>query len=277
MADIAFIGTGNLAGSLIRGLTGSGFATTTLALADRDPAKSQALAQKHPGVEVCSSNREAATGSGTLVVCVKPGDVRGVCEEISPVLRTHSTVLISVAAGITTAMLADWTHPRQPLVRSMPNTPVAVGCGMSALYASSNISRAQRGDAERIFAAVGDVVWIEDEKMMDAVTALSGSGPAYFFRVIEALVKGAAALGMDAATATRLATQTAFGAANLVLNGNADLRTLREVVTSKGGTTEQALASLEQSGIDPMFEHALAAAARRSSEISRDLADQTGN
>ena len=274
MAHIAFIGSGNLAGSLVRGLIERGFAASGIALADRDAAKTGALAEKHPGIVIRASNREVAADCEILIISVKPGDVRGVCEETREVLRTRSALLVSVAAGVTTEMLAGWTQPRQALVRSMPNVPVAIGCGMSALYAGPGVSPTQRDKVEQIFAAVGDVTWVEDEKLMDVVTALSGSGPAYFFRVIEALAKGAVALGMDAASAQRLAVQTAFGAASLARRGSADPKTLREMVSSRGGTTEQALASLEQSDIDTMFKRALEAAAHRSQEISRDLDEQ---
>ncbi len=277
MTSISFIGAGNLAGSLIRGLTEHGVDASALAITDCDTVKAEMLARKCPGVTVRASNREAAADCGILIACVKPGDVRGVCKEVGPLLRARSAVLVSVAAGVTTAMLTDWTHRPPPLVRCMPNTPVAVGCGMSVLYASADVSRAQRDAVERIFAAVGDAAWLEDEAMMDAVTALSGSGPAYFFRVIEALAQGAGALGMDAATAQKLTVQTALGAATLARCGNADPATLRQAVTSKGGTTEQALASLEHSGIDAMFAQALAAAARRSAEISRELERPPGD
>ncbi len=271
MTSISFIGAGNLAGSLIRGLTEHGFDAATLAVSDCDTARAEALARQYPGVTVHASN-QAAADCEILIACVKPDDMRGVCEEIAPALQTHPAVFVSVAAGVTLALLARWTRQSQ-LVRCMPNTPVAAGFGMSVLYATADVSQAQRGEVESIFTAVGDAAWVENEALMDAVTALSGSGPAYFFRVIEALAKGAVALGVDAAAAQKLAVQTALGAATLARRDDADPKTLREMVTSKGGTTECAVASLEQSGIDAMFERALDAAAQRSAEISRELGD----
>ncbi len=271
MTNISFIGAGNLAGNLIRGLINHGFDASAIAAADRDEAKTEALAKACPGITTYTSNRKAAASCEALIACVKPGDLRGVCEETGPLLQTRSAVFVSVAAGATLAVLAKWMRRPPPLLRCMPNTPVAVGCGMSVLYAGAGVSQAQRDIAERIFTAVGDVAWITDEAMMDAVTALSGSGPAYFFRVIEALTKGASALGMDVATAQKLAIQTALGAATLARRDDADPKTLREIVTSEGGTTERAVASLEQNDIDTMFERALATAAQRSEEISREL------
>ena len=276
MTDISFIGTGNLTAALVRGLVGRGFEPSTLAVTDLDANKAQALAREHPGLVVHASNREAAMHCKTLILCVKPDAVRGVCEDLVPALESPKSkwpLLVSVAAGVTLKMLARWTGKTEALVRVMPNTPIAVGRGMSVLCADANVTQAQRDPVEAIFAAVGRTAWIEDETLMDTVTALSGSGPAYFFRVIEALERGAIALGLDAATARKLATQTALGAATLARPDNAtpDPRTLREAVTSPGGTTERALAALEQADVDAMFKTALEVAAERSREISREL------
>lgn len=276
MANISFIGAGNLAASLVQGLVERGFDASALALADADAAKAESLAAKHPGVAVRASNHEAAADCEVLVACVKPGDVRGVCEEVGEVLRARSGLLVSVAAGVSCAMLSKWTRNPPPLVRCMPNTPVAVGLGMSVLYAGAGVSRAHRELAESIFAAVGDTAWIEDETLMDPVTAVSGSGPAYFFRVMEALVRGAVALGIDPPAARKLVVQTALGAAALAHRED-DLAALREKVTSKGGTTECAVEVLEQSDIDGTFERALTSAARRSREISRRLDSDSGD
>ena len=280
MAKIAFIGAGNLAGSLIRGLAAQGIDTRTLAISDCDPARTAALAKEFPHLIVHNSNREAVTERAILIACVKPDVAREVCRELGALLRPRHCVLVSVAAGITLEMLRRWTSDGVTppgLIRCMPNTPVAVGKGMSVLCANNEVSVIERCRVEDIFSAVGATLWTEDETTMDAVTALSGSGPAYFFRVIEAMIKAAAALGMDAATAQQLACQTALGAAHLLSDGTADPKTLRQAVTSKGGTTECAIAALEQANIDALFKQALAAAARRSRELSRDLDDRGGD
>ena len=271
MTKVSFIGAGKLSSSLIGGLTTHGFAPSTLAVADCDPAQTAALAAKHPELTIHTSNQAAAAHCETLIACVKPHDMRKVCADVGSALQGRRAVFVSVAAGVTLAMLAKWMRQAPPLVRCMPNTPVAVGCGMIVLCANTSVSQTQRDAIERIFTCVGDVAWIENEALMDIVTALSGSGPAYFFRVIESLTQAAVTLGMDAATAKRLAVQTALGAATLAQHSNADVATLRAAVTSKGGTTERALASFEQSGIDAMFERALSAAAARSREISNQL------
>ena len=278
MATISFIGAGNLGGSLVRGLVKSGFDAAELVVSDRCAEKTESLAKACPGVVIRASNRQAATDCRVLVLCVEPGDVRGVCEEIGEEIGNGptpapSTVLISVAAGVTLAMLSAWTRGLLSLVRCMPNTPVVVGYGMSALHAGADVSEAQRRLVEQIFDTVGRTVWIEDEVLMDVVTALSGSGPAYFFRVMEALEGVAMKLGLDAATTRELVVQTALGAAQFARRSELDIGALREMVTSRGGTTECALASLEKQDIDAVFERAVRAAVRRSREISRGLSE----
>ena len=270
MGNISFIGAGKLAGNLIRGLTEHGFDTSSLAVADRVPAQTKTLAARHPGLAVHASN-QAAADCDVLIACVKPEDLREVCRNIAEPLQARAAVFVSVAAGATLEILAKWTSRTLPTVRCMPNTPVAVGCGMTVLCANASVSRTQRETVEYIFASVGEVAWIENEAVMDLVTALSGSGPAYFFRVIESLAQAATALGMDAAMANKLAVQTALGAATLAQHSENDVATLRAAVTSKGGTTERALAALDQNGVDQMFERALSAAAARSREISATL------
>ena len=274
MATISFIGAGNLGGSLVRGLIKSGFDATEIAVSDRYAGKAEALAKACPGIAICASNHQVAADCQALVFCVKPDDTRGVCKEISDSLASAtSTVLVSVSAGVTLAMLSAWTRGLLPLVRCMPNTPAVVGYGMSVLYAGTGISETRRRLVERIFNAVGKAVWVGDEALMDAATALSGSGPAYFFRVMEALERVAMKLGFDAATAKELVAQTALGAAQFARRSELDVSALREMVTSKGGTTERAIASLERQDIDRVFEQAIRAAAERSREISRSLSE----
>ena len=271
MANISFIGAGNLAGSLIRGLIKHGFDISTLSVADLETSKTNEIKKSYPGIRICTSNQEAVENGEVLIACVKPNDLRGVCEEISQTLQSHPTVLVSVAAGVTLAMLTKWTCKALPLIRCMPNTPVSVGYGMSVLYAGADVSQQQHNLVDEIFTAVGATTWIENETLMDAITAISGSGPAYFFRVIEALERSAINLGIDAETAQKLITQTALGAATLVHQSKLDVKKLRAMVTSKGGTTERAITSLEQSDIDTIFEQAVTAATDCSREISNEL------
>ncbi len=274
MATISFIGAGNLGGSLARGLVKSGFDATELAVSDRRTEKTRSLAKACPGISIYASNRQAMIDCRVLVLCVEPVDMRGVCEEISGELTsTPSAVVVSVAAGVTLAMLSAWTRGLFPLVRCMPNTPAVVGYGMSALHAGTGVPEIQRRLVERIFNAVGKTVWIEDEALMDVVTALSGSGPAYFFRVMEALERAAVKFGLDAATAQELVAQTALGAAQFARRSELDIGALREMVTSRGGTTERALAALEKQDIDAVFERVVQAAVQRSREISNSLGE----
>ncbi|RMG60028.1 MAG: pyrroline-5-carboxylate reductase, partial [Gammaproteobacteria bacterium] len=218
------------------------------------------------------SNAEAMAECAATVLAVKPQVMRTVAEGLAPALDAHPQLVISIAAGIREADLDRWLGGGRAIVRCMPNTPALVRSGASGLHANARVSDAQRELAEHILRAVGLVVWVEQEAQIDAVTAVSGSGPAYFFLVMEAMTDAGERLGLERETARLLTLETALGAARLALESGEDVATLRERVTSKGGTTEAALRVLTEGGLPELFDEALKAAARRAAE----LADQLG-
>jgi pyrroline-5-carboxylate reductase len=263
---IGFIGAGNMASALIEGLLATGLAADRLFASDPSPDKRAALQAR--GLHVSSDNEAVLRASDVLILAVKPQVLAAVVGALHPVLASKPVLLISVAAGVTTQRLADWTPAGQAIVRCMPNTPALVQAGATALYANASTSAAQRGIATAILQAVGLTCWLEDEAQMDAVTALSGSGPAYFFLMLEALEAAAVQLGLPAPLARQLATQTAFGAAKLALGSDVDAAELRRRVTSPGGTTEAALKQFDADHFRHIVARAVAKAAARSAELA---------
>lgn len=260
-----------MARSLIGGLISDGFDPSHIHVSDHEPLGLQALADQYP-VHIYSSNIEAAKVCNVLILAVKPQQLQSVVRQLAPHWRAN-TLLISIAAGIRIGDIARWLGQEQAaIVRAMPNTPSLVQAGASALTANAFVSSQQHELAESILRAVGLTLWVHGEAKMDAVTALSGSGPAYFFLVMEAMESAATEMGLDAESARLLCLQTAFGAAKMALESNETTKTLRERVTSPGGTTERALDVLEDGGLRSLFENALVAAALR----ARELADQLG-
>lgn len=269
--SIAFIGGGNVARSLIGGLIADGVPAARLEASEPDPVRRAAL-EREFGVRVTTDNAAAAAAAGVVVLAVKPQIMAGVARGLAASLAGRETLVISVAAGIRSSDLARWLGGEVAIVRAMPNTPALLGCGATALYAAPGVTAMQRERAEFILRAVGSVNWVEDEAHMDAVTALSGSGPAYFFLLIEAMADGATALGLPADLARLLALETALGAARMAIESEEDIAALRHQVTSPGGTTEAALAALEAGGFRALVTTALARAEAR----SRELADSFG-
>lgn len=268
---IAFIGAGNMAGALIGGLLADGVPAQQLIATDPSAEKCAALSAA-TGIRTLQDNRAAAAMADTLVLAVKPQVLRDVATELAPVVGEQQPLVISIAAGIRCDSLAAWLGGGDiALVRTMPNTPALVQAGASVLFATPAVSELQRERAESLMRAVGITQWIDDEALMDAVTALSGSGPAYFFLVMEALEDAARQLGLPQETARLLTLQTAFGAARMALESSEPPGALRTRVTSPGGTTERALATLEDGGIRDLFQRALKAARDRSVELSKDL------
>jgi pyrroline-5-carboxylate reductase len=264
---IAFVGGGQMAGSLIGGLLGAGHPAARLLVAEPDAARADALRREY-GVEVRVRGADVAPGADALVLAVKPQAMR---EALAGVAPAASTTVISIAAGLRVAALRRWLGTAAPLVRAMPNTPALLRAGITGLHAPAGTPQPSRALAARILGAVGAVCWLDDEAQLDAVTALSGSGPAYFFLVAEALRDAGVALGLDAATATLLAQKT-LGGAGRMADAGPDVAELRANVTSKGGTTEAALARLEAGGLRPLFADALRAATARSRELGDALA-----
>lgn len=269
---ITFIGGGNMARSLISGLIADGFNPQHIHVSDPEPLCLQALTDKYP-VQTYSSNIDAAKDSDILILAVKPQQLQAVVKQLRPEWNNH-TLLISIAAGIRINDIARWLERDQAaIVRTMPNTPAMVQAGATALYASPAVNPQQHELAESIMRAVGLTVWLDDETQLDAVTALSGSGPAYFFLVMEAMEFAAIEMGLSPETARLLCIQTAFGSAKMALESDDSTRTLRQKVTSPGGTTERAIHELEDGGVRGLFENALIAAALRSRELAKQLGE----
>lgn len=268
--SIGFIGGGNMARSLIGGLIARGTEPASMIVADPLDTQRASLAGTY-GVAVTDDNTAVAKNSQVLVLAVKPQDMRAATTGIASALR-NDVLIVSVAAGIRAGDIRRWAQGRA-VVRCMPNRPALEGCGMTALYAPPEIGADERRRAEEILSAVGATVWVDDETLMDAVTAVSGSGPAYFFLLIEILEQAGVKLGLPTEVAHRLAVETAYGAGNMARRAKESPTTLREQVTSKGGTTAAALQHLEAHNVRAIFADAIAAAARRSAE----LAEQFGN
>ena len=265
---ITFIGAGNMARSLIVGLL-QDKAQVALRVADPDQHQLDAIRQHWPEVMATTNNLEAIQGADVVVLAVKPQIMREVAQGLAAQVQRSHPLIVSVAAGIRESALNGWLGGNLPLVRCMPNTPALVQAGATGLYANANVSEAQRSLAESILRAVGITLWFDEEDKLDAVTAVSGSGPAYFFLVMEAMQTAAEKLGIEAEDAKLLVIQTALGAARLALESGEQPAELRRKVTSKGGTTEAALKVLNEGGLPALFEQALAAAANRSRELAQ--------
>jgi len=263
---IAFIGGGNMAAALIGGMKRAGLAHA-IAVLEVDADRRGQLAREY-GV---ATHGEAGAWLGdcdTVVLAVKPQQMRGAVESVRPFLARP--LVLSIAAGVRAATLARWLGS-DVIVRTMPNTPALVGAGMTGAVALGGVTPAQHANAEEILRAVGEVVWFRDESMLDPVTAISGSGPAYVFYFIEAMEQAAIEMGLDAARARLLAVQTFTGAARLAAASPEPVSVLRERVTSKGGTTAAALASLDADQVRRAIVKALHAANARAGELGDDL------
>ena len=267
---ITFVGGGNMARSLIGGLVGQSVAAEQIRVLDPDP-EAAARIEDRWGVAVTSEPAEALADTGTVVLAVKPQVVPTAIAAIREHLPDTRPLIISVAAGTTTTTLAGLLGHPLPIIRAMPNTPALLGCGATALFAASGVNAREKERAEHILRAAGLVVWVDDEAQMDAVTAVSGSGPAYFFYLMEHLLAGAVAEGLPAETARLLIMETALGAARMALESDDDMATLRQRVTSPGGTTEAAVKSLQSDGFGTAISRAVAAAADRSRTLAADL------
>jgi pyrroline-5-carboxylate reductase len=269
-AYLTFIGGGNMAGSLVGGLISDGWDPARIRVADADPEARERMAARHQ-VTTTPDNAAAIGDANVVVLAVKPQILRAVAGELSAAVAQQRPLVISIAAGIREATLRDWLGKDTAIVRAMPNTPALVQSGATALYANTVVTDEQRSLAESILRAVGLAIWIEDEDQMDAVTALSGSGPAYFFLFMEAMQTAGTELGLPAETARLLALQTAFGAARMALESPEDAATLRRHVTSPGGTTEAAINILQEGGLEDLVRRALQGAARRSKELAGEF------
>lgn len=265
--QIAFIGGGNMGRALIAGLIAHGTSPANLAVADPNEAARSALAVDF-GVRTGTDNAALAGAADILVLAVKPQGMAAVLAPLALLLAQRRPLLISIAAGVRTASLAEWSGTDLPIVRAMPNRPALVGAGITGLYATPATPPAARARAEAVMGAVGELVWVESEDHLDVVTAVSGSGPAYFFLLAEQLAHSAVRRGLDPHTARRLAVATLNGAGRLAADGDGDLARLRAEVTSPGGTTEAALEAFAAAHFDAIVAAAVDAAVLRGRELS---------
>jgi pyrroline-5-carboxylate reductase len=265
--SIAFIGGGNMARSLIGALIRGGVATQSIAVAEPDAATRDALARDF-AIRVGTSSGEVARGASTIVLAVKPQVLQAVCAELGRAIGDADPLIVSIAAGIRIDQIEQWIGRPLPVVRAMPNTPALIGAGATGLIANARASADDRARAEAMLGAAGRTAWIEREALMDTVTALSGSGPAYFFLLVEALEDAAVAQGLPRETARMLASQTCLGAGRMLAESGEAPSTLRERVTSPGGTTAAALAAFDDGGLRTLVATAVAAATERGRELS---------
>lgn len=265
---ILFVGGGNMASALIGGLLANGWNAASFTVVELDPGQRQRL-ESTLGIKVYAAPADVSEDADTVVLAVKPQHMRSAAGALAPVLRGQ--LVLSIAAGIRTGDLARWLDGHERIVRVMPNTPALVRAGVAGLYAMPAVTAAERGRAEAILRAVGSTLWVADERLIDAVTAVSGSGPAYVFYFIEALRRGALELGFDRSQAMQLALETFAGAVRLAQTSSEDVSSLRSRVTSKGGTTERALATLDERAVADAIAAAVAAAMRRGEELGDEL------
>lgn len=270
MKKIGFIGAGNMATALVGGLLAKHWSVADIGLSDMSK---EALANHAgKGLFTTTDNSELIQWADVLVLAVKPQVMAQVLQPLTGVAQARKPLIISIAAGIPIASIEHWLGGALPVVRAMPNTPALVQTGAAGLFANAQVSADQCLLAEDILNAVGMAVWVKEESLIDAVTAVSGSGPAYFFYLMESMIAAGTALGLDEATSRELTLQTALGAAKMAQVADVPPAELRRRVTSPGGTTERAIAVLNEAGVNQSMEAALRACAARGVE----LADQLG-
>lgn len=265
---VAFIGGGNMARSLAGGLIARGAPPASITVSEPQAALREGLAREF-GVNVTDDNAVAVRGADLVVLAVKPQVMREVCLGLAG--KIGGATVVSIAAGITCSQIERWLGAAPALVRCMPNTPALLGAGATGLFATATTDAAQRAAAEAVLSAVGLCVWIDDEARMDAVTAVSGSGPAYVFLLAEAMQAAGVDAGLPPEVSRKLTVQTLLGAARMLSEGGEDAATLRQRVTSPNGTTQAALDRFEAGGFRALVRDAVLAAERRGGEMSRAL------
>lgn len=248
----------------------SGHPASAISAADPFPDSLKRIAELGP-VATYADNADAVANADVIILAIKPQVMAEAVASIAPAVQANGALVISIAAGITIASMQARLGEQAAIVRCMPNTPALLRCGASGLYANTKTSAAQRGHAEHVLQAVGLTRWVDREEELDAITALSGSGPAYFFLFMEAMIDAACDLGLERETATELALQTALGASRMALENDVDLVELRRRVTSPGGTTERAIQSFEDNQLRDVVAQALRAAADRAAEMAREM------
>jgi len=268
---IGFIGAGNMAYAIITGLINNGISTEKIKISDTNESI-LSLRKSEFNLEVFMDNVELATHCDVIILAVKPQVLSLVCHQLKGALNT-STLIISIAAGVRTHDIDRWLGGNKAIVRTMPNTPALLNQGVTGLFANEFASETQKSLATDILKSIGTSLWVEEETMLDAVTALSGSGPAYFFLMIESMAKAGVALGLDEKIAQQLSVQTALGAGMMANISKDSVRELRANVTSPNGTTQAAIESFQDQGFETMVSHAMRAAYDRAAELAIELGD----
>ncbi len=270
---IGFIGGGNMARAIAGGLVRSGFGAANILIAEPLPAQRELLQQQFPGSFVTANNNDVAAEAGGIVLAVKPQILGLVCRDLRNTVQVRKPLVISIAAGPTAGDIDNWLGGDLEIVRVMPNQPALIDQGISAMYANEKTDELGRILAERIMSAVGQVVWIDDELLLDAVTAVSGTGPAYVYLLLDIMIDAAIQLGIDPATARTLVVQTARGAASLAMAEAESLGSLIDRVRSPGGTTTAAFECLDAAGVRDIFATAITAARDRAKSLAEEARD----
>ncbi|MCL6414146.1 pyrroline-5-carboxylate reductase [Aestuariirhabdus sp. Z084] len=268
--NLAFIGAGNMSQAIFGGLIKQGYEAHRIWASTRTPEKLISLEQKY-GIVTSTDNQELIRNAEVIILGVKPQGMQALLEELAEELQNKRPLLISVAAGITIEALDRWSGGGLPIIRCMPNTPSLVNTGASGLFANSTVNDQQRQITDAIFKAIGIVSWVDNEDLIDAVIAVSGSGPAYYFMVMEAMVSAGEQLGLSREDAKQLTLQTALGAARMAQQSELDPGELKRQVMSPGGTTEQAILSFEREGLPQLFENAMRRCKDRAAEMAAEL------
>ncbi|WP_417533807.1 pyrroline-5-carboxylate reductase [Marinobacterium stanieri] len=266
---IAFIGAGNMARAIIGGLLENGFAAANIWAAEPDASRLQDLAEQ--GLKTTSDNNEAVAAADMVILAVKPQIMQAVASELADAAQKHQPLFVSIAAGISLDALDRWLGGNAAVVRCMPNTPSLVQTGASGLFANARVSEQQRNLATQAMEAVGIALWVQNEAELDVVTAISGSGPAYYFLMMEAMTAAGTKLGLSEETARGLTLQTALGAARMASSSDVDAAELRRRVTSPKGTTEQAILTFQAEGLEAIVEKAMVACRDRAEAMAAEL------
>jgi pyrroline-5-carboxylate reductase len=269
--ELSVLGAGNMGRALIAGLLRRGMRPEQITVGESQEA-ARATLSRELGIAATADNAAAVSKANLVVLAVKPQDACAVLTPLAATLQQRRTVVLSIAAGVRVQALESSCGAGVPVIRAMPNRPALVGAGATGLFAPPQVDASHRAMAAHVMQSVGEVVWVATEDALDVVTALSGSGPAYFFLLAETMTQAGVSLGLPADTARRLAIATLHGAGLLAQGSDGDLARLRAEVTSKGGTTEAALRTLQAAGFDALIARAVEAAARR----GRELAEQFG-
>lgn len=265
---VSFIGGGNMGAALIRGLLSKGLPPQHITVGEPLAARRTTLAREF-GVRVTGDNREATQAADVIVLAVKPQDMATTVQSFADQVKSRAPLVLSIAAGIRVADIQGWCGAGVPVVRAMPNRPALNGAGATAIYAPAGLAESNRKLAEQVLGASGTTVWVRDEHSLDVVTALSGSGPAYFFLLAELMTDAAVGLGLERDSARELAIQTLYGSGLMARESDGDLQRLRAEVTSKGGTTEAAVRSFDTANLRDIVAAALQAATGRAGELAQ--------